>query len=272
MTSQLARNRLAALLAAAGFLFLAAPASAQTPLPPPAYGQADTRQDRIEELERQLRDATAENERLQYELVQSQREVTRLRGMVGELAGVNQSLSAPPDAAATADAPAPPPTDQRSANPQPAAPPRAANPAPAQTGSLGTLPANPADAPAAYSRAREMLNNNRLAEAEIAFRDFLATYPQADTAADARFWLGFTLLARNNFQDAASSFVEYLQRTPQGPRAPEAQVRLGMALVGMEQRAQGCSAFAALTRRYPNASRTVRDLAAREARAAQCAA
>ena len=81
-----------------------------------------------------------------------------------------------------------------------------------------------------------------------------------------------TLLARNDFQNAASTFVEYLQRTPQGPRAPEAQVRLGMALVGMDQKPQGCSAFAALTRRYPNASRAVRDLAAREARTAQCAA
>src|SRR5690606_8284739 len=73
-----------------------APAAAQTTLPPPTFGQADARQDRIEELETQLREATAENERLQYEIVQRDREITRLRGMVGELAGVNQSLSTPP--------------------------------------------------------------------------------------------------------------------------------------------------------------------------------
>src|SRR5215510_3817647 len=94
--------RLAACIAAAGFLF-AATASAQTPLPPPAFGGADARQDRIEELEQQLRQATAENEQLQNQLNQANREITRLRGMVGELAGVNQSLSTPP-----ADGAAPP--------------------------------------------------------------------------------------------------------------------------------------------------------------------
>ena len=94
-------SRLAVCIAAAGLLFSTA-ALAQTQLPPPAYGQADVRQDRIEELENQLREATAENERLQFELIQAQRETQRLRGMVGELAGVNQSLSvgvAPADGA-----------------------------------------------------------------------------------------------------------------------------------------------------------------------------
>lgn len=260
-------GRFAACIVAAGLLFAPA-ASAQTQLPPPAqFGGADQRQDRIEELEGQLREQTAENERLQFELTQAQREITRLRNMVGELAGVNQSLSeGQPPAAENNGAVAPPP---------PAAAQQGANAAQQRaTGTLGTIPA--ADAPVepgpAYTRARELLVNGRYAEAEVAFGDFLQRFPNAETAADARFWYGFTLLARNNFADAAASFVEYLQRTPQGPRAPEAQVRLGMALVGMNQRQQGCAAFAALPRRYPNAPRNVRDLALREARAASCAA
>jgi tol-pal system protein YbgF len=257
--------RLAAWIAAAGLLFVSA-ASAQTQLPPPAYGQADARQDRIEELEGQLRDATAENERLQRQLMQAEREITRLRGMVGELAGVNQSLSE-----------GQPPEAQAATNTPPAAPPLAGgnqSSAPAQAGSLGMLPASqlPGDAGAAYSRARELLVNGQYAEAEAAFAQFLQAFPDADTAADARFWFAFTLLARNNYEDAAANFVQYLRRTPNGPRAPEAQVRLGMALIGMGQRQQGCAAFASLTRQHPNAPRNVRDLAAREARAANCAA
>lgn len=254
--------RLAASIAAAGFLLFAPTASAQTQLPPPSYGQADARQDRIEALETQLREATAENERLQFELNQAQREITRLRGMVGELAGVNQSLaegqSPPPAAGAPTGAAANPPA----ANPPP----------PAQTGSLGTLPASqlPGDAGQAYGLARELLLNGRYAEAEAAFGQFLQTFPNAETAADARFWFAFTLLARNNYTDAAANFVQYLQGNPNGPRAPEAQVRLGMALVGMGQNRQGCGAFANLARRYPNAPRNVRDLAARESRAAAC--
>jgi tol-pal system protein YbgF len=266
-------TRLAALIAVAGFLF-ATPALAQTRLPPPAYGNADARQDRIEELQRQLTEATAETERLQFEIIQRDREITRLRGMIGELAGVNQDLSAgtPPEGSA-----APPPGGGPVGDGDQLA---GLNDAQRRaSGTLGTMPAGsaPAATPVvepgdAYSRARELLVNGRYAEAEVAFGDFLEAHPNASTAADARFWFAFTLLARNNYDDAAASFLEYLQRHGQAARAPEAQVRLGMALVGMGQRQQGCSAFASLVRRYPNATRAVRDLATRESRAAQCAA
>jgi tol-pal system protein YbgF len=263
------RGQLAACVAAAGLLFVSA-AAAQTQLPPPTYGQADVRQDRIEELETQLRDATAENERLQYELIQAQRELQRLRGMVGELAGVNQSLSV------GGGPETPPPSTTRAPAPQQRS---EAAPPPAQTGSLGTLPASqlpgaqlPADAGAAYSYARELLVAGKNAEAEAAFGQFLQSFPNAETADAARFWFAFTLLARNNYQDAASNFVQYLQTTPRGPRAPEAQVRLGMALAGMGQTRQACGAFASLATRYPNAPRNVRDIATREARALSCQA
>ncbi|HEX8901137.1 tetratricopeptide repeat protein [Vitreimonas sp.] len=266
--------RLAAFLAAAGFCFVA-PAAAQTTLPPPTFGQADARQDRIEELETQLREATAENERLQYEIIQRDREITRLRGMVGELAGVNQSLSTPP---ADGVAPATDPPAQTS----PGGGGQASTLNDAQraaTGTLGTMPAAaapppaaPADPAAQYSRARELLVAGQLAEAEVAFADFLQAHPRANTAVDARFWLAYTQLARNNYRDASQNFLAYMRAAPNGPRAAEAQVRLGMALIGNGQRSEGCGAFSSLATRYPNAPRNIRDLATREARAAQCGA
>jgi len=273
--------RLAATIAAAGFLF-ATPALAQTRLPPPTQSAtADARQDRIEELEAQLRDAEARNEQLQRQLNEANRNVNRLQGLVDEAVGVNRSLQE--GLTAPADGAAPPATSGGGGQANNAAPPSQTALNDAQrnaTGTLGSMPASrgpdtatpvmdPADA---YSRARELLVDGNYAEAEVAFGDFLERYPQAPTASDARFWFAFTLLARNNYQDAATNFVQYLRDTPQGPRAPEAQVRLGMALAGMDQRQQACSAFSSLARRYPNAPRNVRDLAAREARAAQCAA
>lgn len=272
--------RLAACLAAAGFLF-AAPALAQTQLPPPAqYGGADARQDRIEELQRQLTEATAENERLQYELNQRDREIQRLRSMVGELAGVNQQLSTPPADGAVAPGGSAPPNSQRSD-----AGPSGLNAAQqANTGTLGTIPAAAAETPAPtadelYARAQGLLSAGRYPDAEVAFADFLERYPNVVQTPNARFWYAFTLLARNNYADAAQGFAQYLQRTPQGPRAPEAQVRLGMALAGLARDGandaaelrQACGAFNSLTTRYPNAPRNVRDLASREARAANCA-
>src|SRR5262245_30135660 len=129
-----ATTRLAATLAAAGFLF-AAPASAQTQLPPPAqFGSADARQDRIEALERQLTEATAENELLQRQLNERDREIQRLRSMVGELAGVNQSLSTPPADGAVPPGGNAPPNGQRSE----AAPSTLNSAQQANTGTLGS--------------------------------------------------------------------------------------------------------------------------------------
>jgi tol-pal system protein YbgF len=268
--------RLAAVCAAAGFLF-ALPATAQTRLPPPTTpAGAEMRQDRIEELEGQLREAEGRNEDLQRQLNDANREITRLRGLVDEAVGVNRSLqdglTAPPDGAAPA------PGGSRPGGSADVAPSSLNEAQQRATGTLGTMPAgatpvapvmDPADA---YSRAYELLLDGNYAEAETAFDDFLERYPQADNRAEARFWFAYTQLARNNYTDAAANFVQYLQDTPRGARAPEAQVRLGMALAGMGQRTQACQAFGSLTTRYPNAPRTIRDLATRESRAAQCSA
>jgi tol-pal system protein YbgF len=275
---------LAAALVAAASLALALPASAQTQLPPPtSYAPADARQDRIEELEAQLRQSTAETEELQRQLMLANREITRLRGMVGELAEVNQgavdSLGDPNAPAQQVGGPsglAPPPKpddEQLSGASLSGAQARA-------TGTLGTLNESQLPAPSMpirdagddYDAARNLLNNGQLAEAEVAFSDFLERHPEDANAADARYWYAFTLLARHSYQDAAANFVNYLQNHGATARAPEAQVRLGMALIGMGQQRQGCGAFNQLTTRYPNAARSVRDLAAREARAAQCSA
>ncbi len=299
MTDQFAspspKIRLAAWLIAAGFLF-ATPAMAQNrqqqQAAAAAQAQADAQQDRIEDLQRQLIDATAANENLQHQLMDAQREITRLRAMVGNLAQVNQDAVAAiqnPNAAAQIGGPALAP--DTSAPPPPYTAPSTGGPRadldgaadaggkplpPGAQGQLGTLterelPALPAPtADDAYANARTLLVNGQYPEAEEAFSNFLQRYPNASTAADARFWYAFTLLARNNYQDAASNFVRYLQAAPNSPRAPEAQVRLGMSLAGMGQTQQACGAYANLSRRYPNAARNIRDLAAREARASHC--
>lgn len=275
-----ASTRLAASFAAAGLLFVSG-ASAQTQLPPPQqYGSADARQDRIEELQDQLTEATAENERLQYELNQRDREIQRLRSMVGELAGVNQQLSAPPADGQQPAAGGPPPSNSPRAQATPA--PSTLNSAQqAQTGTLGTIPADsvppPSAAPAlsadeTYARAMNFLTAGNNAQAEATFADFLERFPNVTQTANARYWYGFTLLAGGKHRDAAASFYQYLQRAPRGPRAAEAQVGLGMALLGMGERQQGCAALNSVPRQYPNSDQAVRTRAAREARAANCTA
>jgi tol-pal system protein YbgF len=270
-----ASTRLAASLAAAGLLFVTV-ASAQTPLPPPQYGSADARQDRLEELQQQLTEATAENERLQNQLNQRDREIQRLRSMVGELAGVNQQLATPPTDGAPTTGGTPSNTPRADAGPAPSGLNSAQQ---AQTGTLGTVPAGsvpPSPAPVlsadeTYARAMGYLTAGNNAQAEATFADFLERFPNVTQTANARYWYGFTLLAGGKHRDAAASFYQYLQRAPRGPRAAEAQVGLGMSLLGMGERQQGCAALRSVPRQYPNADQAVRTRAANEARAANCA-
>jgi len=276
----------------AGFLAVAlvaatiSPAFAQASIaaPPPdayapagqartAYPGADARQDRIEALESQVQAATAENERLQFQLMQAEREITRLRNMVGELADTNQTIREAP--------PAPPPPGQQSSNAPATSGLNAAQQA--RVGTLGSLPPTQSPTPVAapagpaapavdpvetYRAAQQLLLNNRIAEAEVAFQDFIAANANAPQAPDARFWHAYTLLARNNFASARDAYIDFLQRYPSHARAGEAQIRLGMALVGLGENRMACAAFSDLPR---NSARAVRDLAAREARAANCA-
>lgn len=252
-------------------------ARGQTVLPPAApNAQADAAQDRIEDLQRQLNQATAQNEDLQHQLHEARAEISRLQGIVSDLTAANQN-AVQGSASLSPNGPQPPQTGTVSTDNS-----SALNPAQrAAVGTLGTMPATAAPpqpgAPAptsadAYSNARGLLTSGNYAQAEVAFTDFLQTYPASREAPEARYWLGYALLARNNYTDAASNFVEYLRRTPNGPSAPSAQVNLGVALAGMDHKQQACAAFANVPQRYPHAAQSVRDRAAREAHALNCAA
>lgn len=256
------RARFAGTILIAG-LALAPFAAAQTQLPPPTNQTlADERQDQIEELQAQLNTATAENERLQHDLAVAQREVARLQTMVNDLTAANAANAPPPTATDGAAAPS-------TLSPAQAA----------RVGQLGTVSSSapaasttPADPAEAFRRARALLDAGNLAEAEEAFADFVQANPNATNAPAARYWLAYTLLARNNFDDATTTFADYLRRYPNGAQAADAQVGLGVALAGNHNNAQACTAFSIVPRRYPHAAQTVRDRAAREARALHCPA
>ncbi|MGE0044459.1 MAG: tetratricopeptide repeat protein [Hyphomonadaceae bacterium] len=247
-----------AALAACALACLVSPAAAQQLPSEGAYA----RQDRIEELERLLQQATDENDRLQYQLQQSQAEVRRLQTMVGDLAAVRDAR----DEIEQENAPAAPPPPARGQ--------QASRESPIQQGSLGELPAEdlPGDAGETFQRARQYLLNNQIRAAEEAFEDFIARFGNDPNAPEARYWFAFTLLARDAHTEAASGFIDYLRRYPRGRRAPDAMVRLGIALKGAGRTQQACAAFADFRRTYPNAPQALRDLATREARGARCAA
>ena len=219
--------------AAISFVLTCGAAMAQTALTPATPDpQAVGLVDRVEALEGDLRKATAENERLQYELTKSQAEVARLQKIIDDAA---------------------PPT-----------------PAPSG-GTLGQLSRGEADAavkPApidagdAYKQAYALIVQGSYADAEQAFRDFLKSYPSSPQKPDAHYWLGAALLAQSKGADAAEQFLGIVKSTPKANKAPDAYLSLGSAFKQMGQVEQACGVFRDVPVKFPAASAAVKTKAA----------
>ncbi len=223
-------------------------AQSVTSAPPPSENLTRM-QERIDELERLLREATADSERLSIEVRRTKAENARLQRQLDE------ALAGQPGAAPSADAPTPA---------QRAAPPAAPGGSPGPSADAG------GGASQAFRDARRLLDATRWPEAELALAGFLREYADSPEAPEARYFLGRTQIVLGRHGDAAATFLELLRKTPASPRAPDAWVRLGVSLKGMGETAQACTTFRDLPLKYPSATAAVRQLAQNEARAAQC--
>jgi len=257
-------------------------ASAQSVVAPITVDPAVTRlQDRVDDLERQVRQATGDNERLQRERDLARADVARLEKLVNDLLAEQAAAQAaaqaePAPAAPAATKPAPQPKPAPPAPPPPAAtqtPPAAGAPIVEQTPSA-TAPTPPAaaESAAAYRAVRLQLMRGDAAGAEAGLRQWIEQYPADPLAPEAKYWLGQTLLGRSANEEAAKVFVELLRSHTSAPIAPDAMGRLGVALTRMGQKAKGCAAFADVARRFPNAAPAVKARAREEASKANCPA
>lgn len=223
-------------------------AHAQSVTVAPAPTENLTRlQERVYELESLLRASTSETERVSIELRRAKAENVRLQRLLNDALGQQEQATAAPVAG--------PPTSARAG------------------GMLGTLPveaAPPADPAAQLRDAMRFLQMSRFAEAETAFTAFVRANPQSPDAPEARYFIGRTQVAQRRYAEAADTFVTLLRDHPSIARAPDAWTMLGVSLKGMGKTAEACGVFRDLAVKYPRASAATRNVAATEARAAQC--
>lgn len=228
------------LLAVAAFLALASPAAAQSVTSAPTPSENLSRlQERVYELEDLLRQSNGEAERLAIELRRAKAENARLERLLNDATGAA------------------------------AAPAEAASPG---SGQLGTLPAAQAaiDPGQQLREAMRFLQLGRYPEAEAALAAFVAANPQSPDTPEARYFIGRTQVAQRRYADAADTFVKFVTDYPSASRAPDAWASLGVSLRGMGKTAEACGVFRDLTVKYPRAGVPARNLAAAEARAANC--
>ncbi len=245
----------AGLLALAVLAGLPPAALAQTVLSPLPADPATIRlQERVEQIEQQLRETTGEIERLRFDLSKAQQDLARANKTLDDvLAG--QGGAVPGSLGAYAPGPA-------------------AVPAPASSPAPVAASARPAgvDAEAAYKGAQAFLLSGDYPAAEKAFRSFIKDYPKASQLPEARYWLGQTLLAQGSNSEAAKQFLDVVKLHGSSQRAPDAFARLGLALRGMGNVKEACLTFKDLPQRFPNAAQSIKDFAIREAKAAACPA
>lgn len=244
------RKAIPTMLAVSALALAAAHAQSVTTAPAPTENLTRL-QERVYELEGLLRAATNDNERLSIELRRTKNENVRLERMLKDALGQQDGAA---DAGAAPQS-LTPPTQARAG------------------GMLGTLPveAAPAADPATMLRdAMRFLQMSRFAEAETSFAAFVRANPQSPDAPEARYFIGRTQVAQRKYAEAADTFVSLLRDHPSIARAPDAWTMLGVSLKGMGKTPEACNVFRDLAVKYPRASASTRNLAATEARAAQC--
>jgi TolA-binding protein len=231
------------------------PGSAQTPpttspaAPLPIAQVPDTlsarTQVRLDQLTRQLSEATGRIEALEAATLAQKSENTRLAGLV--------------DAARAAQAPsASTPTAEASAMTSSQAATLMATPQSNETG-MFVAPTPPPIPPAIMlTNARTALQGGNYPVAEANLTQLIWVYPTSPEASEGRWLLGETRFVQSAWGTAAQAYVDYLKASPQGPRASEALLRLAGSFRQLGDNRQRCVALAEFKRRTPRPDPTLK--------------
>ncbi len=115
-----------------------------------------------------------------------------------------------------------------------------------------------------YNYAYKLLVQSDYADAEAAFREFVATHPQDALAGNAQYWLGETYYVRQQYEPAAQAFLQGYQTYSKNAKAPDSLLKLGMSLAALKKNPEACAALGQLAKEFPNAPPHVKDAATRE--------
>lgn len=90
----------------------------------------------------------------------------------------------------------------------------------------GSGPAQPSDT-AAYQAAFGLLKESQYDQAIVAFKQFLATYPDSSLADNAQYWLGEAYYVNKSFPEALATFQRVVTKYPQSRKLPDALLKVG---------------------------------------------
>ncbi len=215
-------------------------------------------QNRINQIEKDLRDLTGKVEEANYANQQLQQKVDMMEARL--------NAAPPPSAAAPAQTPtagapgfdAPAPLGPNDTNvippmsadgtpavlqPDPAAAAPAADVTGAETGAT--------DAAGLYEQGFGQIKAQNYEAAEASFSSFMKQYPTHALAPNALYWLGETYYVRKDYDKASRTFAEAYQKYPNGPKGADNLLKLGLSLAGKGEKDNACIALGQLKKEYP---------------------
>jgi len=102
----------------------------------------------------------------------------------------------------------------------------AVSPASAGGGAAG-LPVPQGDDRANYQAAFDLLKDGKYPEATVAFKQFMATFPDSVLADNAWYWLGESHYVTRQYGDALKSFRTVVDKYPASRKMPDALLKIG---------------------------------------------
>lgn len=237
-----------------------------------AYGMLDSR---ISSLEDQLRQATGDLEKYQYDLNQLKTKLDRvqqdddfrfkqLEEKGATAAAVPAGGTAAPPAAGAAVAP-----DANGNRQGPGSPPGFLG-AP-KTGDKPTTPPPAADAlPTGKSAAEQydyawgLLKNSDYDNATKSFQAFVQQHPQDPLAGSATYWVGQIEYAQGHYDQAAPIFLDAYRKYPKSAKAGESLLKVGMSMGNLGKKAEACAALKRFQTEFPDAADNLKKQASAE--------
>ncbi len=235
-------------------------------------------ENRLSDLETQLRDLTGKVEQQEFQNNQMKAKLDKaladleLRfqdmGEASTTAPARQTGTlAPNDMGGTVDT-VPTPTVENnditspsteSLMTDPNAPAPQTSPTVQQLGSVKTSPDGTTIEPKAgddpagqYEMAFSLLKSGNFASAKNGFETFIATYPKHPLVSNATYWLGESYYANGEFDKATRIFAESYKKYPKGPKVADSLLKMGMSLGASGKKKEACVALKQLKKEFPS--------------------
>lgn len=116
----------------------------------------------------------------------------------------------------------------------------------------GQLPVPGGSADDNYRAAFELIKEQRYDAAEVAFRQFMLSFPDSDNAPNAQYWLAESLYVRQRYEQALEAFQAVIDHYPASRKVVDALLKIGYCNYELGRWQDAKTALAQVQADYPD--------------------